>query len=162
MVTRQSPEDPAATSAKLRALALSRAPEELKFAPAPSSPNVFCVLMETGMKGAVFTMVCFFDGATSLYFSSGGGVIGCGEHVTVAAAAKSLIAFANKCADRCAPTAEFPLPALGMVRFYLRTPSGTVTYSAAEKDLGEKRDPLWPLFFMGHAVITRIRELGLV
>jgi hypothetical protein len=106
--------------------------------------------------------VCFFDGATSLYFSAGGGVIGCGEREPVKKAAKDFVAIANKLADLLTPASECPLPKVGMVRFYVRTAGGTLTHEAREIDLGEKRDPLWPLFYAAHGVITKIRELGLV
>jgi hypothetical protein len=154
--------DPATTSASLRALALSRTPEDGGFVPSASGPNVFHVLMETGLNDAAYSLSCFFDGATSLYFSRGGGVIGCGEHKTVKETAIAFVSLANDYAGRMTATTEYPLPATGFVRFYVRTPSATFTSETSEKNLGEKRDPAWPLFYSGHAVITRIRELGLL
>jgi hypothetical protein len=154
--------DPAAMSAALRASALSVTPGQIGFVPSAPGQDVFGVLMETGYEQGVFTLACFFDGATSLYFSKGGGVIGCGEHEKVSTAAKALISLANTCALHLPPATDFPLPAMGMVRFYLRAPAATVTHEAREKDLGEKRDSLWSLFYAGHLVITAIRELGLM
>jgi hypothetical protein len=149
-------------SAALRASALSLTPGEIGFVPSAAGENVFGVLMEIGYEHAVFTLACFHDGATSLYFSTGGGAIGCGEHDKVKTAAKAFIALANTCAPHLQPVTDFPLPVVGMVRFYLRAPVRTVTHEAREQDLGEKRDPLWPLFYSGHLVITAIRELGLM
>jgi hypothetical protein len=157
-----SPADPAAVSAGLRASALSYTAEQLKFEPSETGANVFGVLMETGYESAVATLSCFFEGATSLYFSGGGGVIGCGKHDSVKAANKTLISIANKVAPHLALTTEYPLPSVGRVRFYLRTPSGTRAAEAPEADLREKRSALWPLYYAGQLVITRIRELGLV
>lgn len=154
--------DPIAMSARLRALALTQKPEDIGFTPRASGQNVFCVLMETGMEKAVFTMVCFFDGSTSLYFSSGGGAIGCGEHASVAAAAKAFVSLAETYAERLPAITGLALPKTGMVRFIVRTPAGMLGAEARERDLGEKRNQLWPLFFSGHLVITRIRELKLL
>lgn len=154
--------DPAATSASLRAMALSRTPKDGGFVPSAFGPNVFHVVMETGLKDAAYSLSCFFDGSTSLYFSRGGGVIGCGEHETVKEAAIAFVSLANDYAERMTATTEYPLPATGFVRFYVRTPSATLTSETPERDLGEKRDSAWPLFYGGHAVITRIRELGLL
>ena len=154
--------DPAAASASLRALALSRTPEEIGYVPTASGPKVFGVLMETGLKAAVFTLACFFDGSTSLYFSSGGGVIGCGEREPVKAAAKVFLSVADKCAPFLPPTAAHPLPEVGHVHFYLRTPAATLILHAAESDFREKRHQLWPLYYTGNNVITVIRKLGLL
>ena len=149
-------------SAALRASALSLTPEQVGFVPAASGPNIFGVLMETGYEKAVSTLACFCDGSTSLYFSTGGGVIGCGEHESVKSAAKMFVSIANKYTVREATSSENPLPGIGMVRFYLRTPTGRASVQVPEKDLAEKGSQLWPLFFAGHAVIAAIRKLGLM
>jgi hypothetical protein len=118
--------------------------------------------METGYERAVVTLFCVADGTTSLYFSTGGGAIGCGQHASVAALAKAFVIVANTFLDQTKAVAEFPLPSVGRVRFYLRAFEGTRTWEALEDDLGNMRDPLSPLFHAGHRVISAIRELGLI
>ena len=118
--------------------------------------------MKTGLKTAVFTLACFFDGSTSLYFSSGGGVIGCGEHEPVKLAAKAFLSVADKCAPFLMPSADYPLPDVGHVRFYLRTSSATLSLHALESDFREKRHQMWPLYYTGNNVITVIRKLKLL
>lgn len=121
-------------------------------------PGCFGVLMETGYPDAVATLVAFVDGTTSLYISSGGGVIGAGEKPAVRAASAQFVARAAADFPHFVSTVETPLPAPGRVRFYLRTSSGTFTAEAAEQDLGHGRHALSPVFHAGHAVITAIRE----
>ena len=48
-------------------------------------------LMETGYQGAVASVVMLADGTTSLYLSSGGGVIGAGQHKPVALATAAFL-----------------------------------------------------------------------
>jgi hypothetical protein len=116
------------------------------------------VLMETGYAEAVATLVAVSDGTVSLYFSNGGGIIGAGEHEVVRGVADSFLADAASYTARASPTAEFPLPSRGRVRFYLVTPGGVYTADALEGDLGAERHAFSPLFFRGHELITAIRE----
>ena len=80
--TKQSP-NPAEMSQQLRAEALARSAQDLGLSSSPEDPTVFGILMETGYPEAVATLAVFVEGSTSLYFSSGGGIIGAGEHDSV-------------------------------------------------------------------------------
>jgi len=115
--------------------------------------------METAYPEAVATLVAFADGTTSLYFSSGGGTIGAGEHATVRMASEEFLRIAGDHVDKFTPTKEYPLPQQGRVRFYVHTRDGVLTADRDEQDLGYERDPLSPVFHAGHAVIGAIREL---
>lgn len=116
------------------------------------------VLMESGFPGAVVSLVAVADGTTSLYFSNGGGMIGLGAHDAVRAASARFLAAAADASAQMEPTDETPLPSLGRVRFYLVAVDGTRTAEASEQDLGNHRHALSPLFHLGHAVISAIRE----
>jgi len=62
----------------MRNLVFSLSPERIGLAKDTEEP--IAILMETGYPEAVASLVCIADGTTSLYLSSGGGVIGAGEH----------------------------------------------------------------------------------
>lgn len=70
----------------LRAKLLASRPEDLDLAPTPELLHVWAALMEMAVSSATVTLVAVADGATSLYVSTGGGVIGGGHHETVRAA----------------------------------------------------------------------------
>ena len=114
--------------------------------------------METAYPEAVASLAVFAEGGTSLYFSSGGGVIGAGEHDSVRATHGPFFAEAEAKLGAFTKAKETPMPAEGRVRFYIRTYGGTLTAEAAEQDLGEMRHELSPLFHAGHAVIAAVRE----
>jgi hypothetical protein len=114
--------------------------------------------METGYPEAVATLVALGDGTSSLYFSKGGGIIGGGGHARVRAANDHFLATAEAYVTEFTKADATPFPAVGRVRFYVRTFEGTVTAEASEDDLGEERHPLSPLFHSGHAVIAAMRE----
>jgi hypothetical protein len=150
--------DPAATSRGLREQALSIGSADVGVTPSAALAQVWGVLMETGYKTAVASLVVFADGTTSLYFSSGGGVIGAGEHARVRAASDALLTSAEAHVAQFAPVAETPLPAPGRVRFHVRTYNGIVAAEADEQDLGFGEHPLSPVFRAGHGVITELRK----
>src|SRR5689334_9394559 len=70
----------------LRGKVLGLDPAEVAITASPRLPRVWAVLMETGYPGAVATLAALADGTTSLYLSSGGGMIGAGGHTRVAEA----------------------------------------------------------------------------
>jgi len=149
----------AAAMAELRAKALAVKPADIGLASSEYASNVWGVLMETGVKeGMVYTLVVLADGSTSLYFSNGGGVIGAGEHASVRAAGIALLREASQRRLEALPTAATPLPALGEVVFYLLSSGGTLKHTAAEKELGEGKNPFSNLFYAGHAVIAQVRK----
>jgi hypothetical protein len=144
--------DPAEMSRLLREQALHVA--------LPTDRRVGAVLMEIAYQKAVATLVSFVDGTTSLYFSGGGGVIGAGQHQQVRTAAAVLLATAERHLQELAPTTETPLPELGRVRFYVRTPDGTLAADASETDLHDRKDPLAPVYYAAHGVIAAIRGVS--
>jgi hypothetical protein len=128
-------------------------------APPPGAP-AWGVLMETGYPGATATLFALSDGTTSLYTSSGGGVIGGHGHEGVRQANAAFIGAANQFRQHLKPCESFPLPATGHTVFYVLTDAGILTGGGLEDDLGYGRHPLSPLFHAGHGVITQLRQIS--
>lgn len=115
---------PAEVSAALREQAFTLPSEQVLPKDSRGGAGVWCLIMETGYPNAVASLVTFIDGTTSMYFSTGGGVIGAGQHAEVSEASKAFIAAANGYAKDFTTTAQHPLPSAGRVRFYARTLDG--------------------------------------
>ena len=141
----------------LRERALRADPADIGLHPTPEVPRVYGALMETAYPSGTATVVSFCDGTTSLYTSTGGGVIGGGEHASVAAATRAFIEAADQFRAEMEPTTTFPPPTVGSVRFQILTFTGGLTVEAEEQALGENRHRLSPLFYAGHEVITQLR-----
>jgi hypothetical protein len=154
---RQSEYKPADIYVGLRSQLLKLTPDQIHFSPSPDNPKVLGMLMETGYPEAVATLVAVSDGAASLYFSSGGGIIGAGEHESPKVAAKELVRTAELFLGECKPTKEYPLPRKSYTRFYLVTTNGVLTAEVVENDLGNNKHELSPLFHKAHDLITQIR-----
>jgi len=138
-----------------QALTIDRAAAGIP-APSPDAP-VWGLLMDMGFPNGTATLFTLADGTTSLYYSSGGGVLGGHDHEAVRLANAALLTQANRLVARMTPTSTFPLPAAGTTTFYARTDSGIVVGGGADEDLGRDRHDLSELFRSGHAVLTELR-----
>jgi hypothetical protein len=118
---------------------------------------VWGFVMDMGMDGAVATLVALADGTTSLYTTSGFGIIGGGGHADVVAANRHLIETVTEHLPDMTRSDDFALPAAGTIHLHALTSHGDFQHRAAEDDLGYGRDPLSDIFHAGHEVITRLR-----
>ena len=141
--------------AELRSQVLRLTPREL--GAEAQRASLLALLMETGYPEGVATLVGVVDGSTSLYFSNGGGIIGAGEHETVAEANARWLEAAAEFLPQLAPITDPGLPAEGLTQFVAVTPDGLRAAAAAEDELGNGGHALSPLFYGGHDVITQIR-----
>jgi hypothetical protein len=141
----------------LRTQVLQLKPSELGLSDVDQS-TVFAVLMETAYPEAVATLVAIMDGTASIYFSNGGGIIGGGEHENVRSVCANFIAMAQQFVPQSTLSKTLPLPLKDHVRFYLVTADGVYTLEALADDLGYERHLGSPLFFLGHELISAIRE----
>jgi hypothetical protein len=120
---------------------------------------VWGALMETGYPRGTATLVALTDGTTSLYLSTGGGIIGGGFHQAVAAATRSFLAELERHLAMLAPDPDTMLPATGQVVIRALTWTGRMSAQASEDDLGNGRHQLSPVFHAVHRVITELRLL---
>jgi hypothetical protein len=139
-------------------------PSDVGFAPTGELPQVYGVVVETGHPGAVVTLVAMLDGTTSLYLSTGGGMIGAGEHPQVAAATHRLLESAQEHLTRLGddalrPSTSTSLPAEGQVMLHVLTYGGRLAATAAERELVRHRHQLSALFYAADDVMTQLRLL---
>ena len=141
---------------ELRAELLNNPPAEAASLVA-SGTSVWGVLMETGYAQGPVTLLAIGDGTASLYFPTGGGVLGAGAHTPVRAAATALLitADAMKCALSPAKNTDFP--GRGRVRFFVLSVNAVLTAEDEEQSLGQGTGPLSAIFHAGQAVISQIR-----
>src|SRR5216683_2144775 len=123
----------------------------------PGGSVVWGALMEMGYPNGIATIVALADGTTSMYTSTGGGILGGGAHRAVATATH---AFLESVADHLGELRPDPgeaLPVPGQVIIRALTYTGHLSGQAPEDDLGNRRHSLAPVFYAGHEVITQLR-----
>ena len=143
--------------AELRALPLSVDPATLQRPDGEPWSGALMAMMEIGLPTGTATFVAMADGTASMYTTSGGGVIGAGEHAAVRAAADRFRSTLAEARGDLQPSTEFPGPLPGEVRFQLRTEDGGYTGAAAESALASGRHPLSEPYAAGQDLITEIR-----
>jgi hypothetical protein len=147
--------NPAGVYLDLRRQVLRLTPDQLPAGVGDEA--VLALLMETRYPTSVVTLAAVADGTTSLYFSTGGGIIGAGTREAVSAASRRWLEIGAKYLPVLPVVTDPPLPADGEARFIAVTPGGLQAASTAEADLRERRHPLWPLYLTAQDVITQIR-----
>jgi hypothetical protein len=140
---------------KLRLAALETVPEERGLTVEEGKP--FGALMEIGMSSVV-TLVCFADGDASLYYASGGGMVGGHRHENVRKSAQWFLALARKALPLMTLTDAYPMPEPDRVRFYVLAPQGVFTVETDRETLADPASELSGLYFSGQEVVTQMRE----
>jgi hypothetical protein len=143
--------------ADLRSLALAVDPASIAVPDGESWSGAAMAAMEIGVAGGTATIVAIADGTVSMYVSSGGGVLGAGEHAAVRGAAERFRTVVAESRHLLQVSSELPLPAAGLVRFHLRTVDGAYSAGAPEALLRTSRHPLAPLYAAGQDLLTEIR-----
>jgi hypothetical protein len=129
--------------------------------PAAKTPmEPWGVVMDWGVPNGTATVAAMSDGSASIYLSGGGGFLGGGQkHESIRAAAKSAIDAAAELLPQMMLTADYSVPVLGEVTFYILTDAGVFTASDKEEEL---RKPGHALVALGNAmqnIITQYRIL---
>jgi hypothetical protein len=142
-----------------RRLALSFDRNKIRITQSPEDGPVWGLIMDIAFPNeGAFTLVAFLDGTCSLYFSSGGAIVGGGGHESVRHAVAAFLATANQLHGNLKPVSDSPLPTKGRVAFYGRTDSGLLWAEAGEEELSAGRHPLSSLYVAGHVVIAQLRK----
>ena len=121
---------------------------------------VYGVIMDWEMGGAIATIISYQTGDASLYLSSGGGVIGGGQHQNVNSAAKQFISVAQTFLEKTIKTETTPLPSTDEVKFYFLTNKGVFVGQETIINFENNSSPWLKLFEEGNNVLTEIRKTG--
>ena len=142
----------------LRDMAFSATPEQLGLSFPADKTVVYGVIMDWGMEGAIATIVAYQTGDASLYLSSGGGVIGGGQHQNVNSAAKQFVTLAQTFLDKTTKTEITSLPDKDVVKFYLLTNQGVYVGQETMNNFENNSSTWLKLFEEGNNVLTELRK----
>lgn len=141
----------------LRAMAFSVTPEQLQLSLPADKTIVYGMIMDLEMSGATATIVSYQTGDASIYLSSGGGVIGGGQHQNVNSAARQFVSLGQAYLNKGAKTVETDLPTTGQVKFYFLTNKGKFVGQENMKNLENNSSEWLKLFEGGDKVLTELR-----
>lgn len=141
----------------LRQMMLATPPAKFGEKPTKDFPRVYGVLMDWPIGEQIATVFASSSGAASLYTTSTFGIIGGEGHQTVRAAAINFVRAADKLYDSSTPTAEYPYPAAGRVRFYLLTFDGVRVLDTDLASIENRTSKYSEFFDLGQAVLAELR-----
>jgi predicted Abi (CAAX) family protease len=141
----------------LRNMAFSATPDKLELSLPTDKTVVYGVIMDWEMGGATVTIVSYQTGDASLYLSSGGGVIGGGQHKNVNSAAKQFVSLAQTFLDKATKTETTTLPTTDQVKFYLLTNNGIYVGQDIMNNFENNSSEWLKLFEEGNKVLTELR-----
>lgn len=141
----------------MRKNAFNIKPEELGVSLDNDDQVYGCVVDMAMGNGNVVTMVCYFDGTASLYYSTGGGIIGSGQHENVRKAVGSFLVSIHQVLPIMKKTENFDTaPKENHQIFYLFTRVGVYTYDLDLSVLNRQKEVNF-LFSLSQMVLSEIR-----
>ena len=143
----------------LRRMALNISPAQLQLTLPNDRKIVYGVVMDWNMNRGMATLTAFTTGDASLYFSSGGGMLGAGHSESVTTAAKSFISQAQNYLNNTNQTETTPLPNKNCVTFYFLTNKGKFSIQEQFENFENRTSNLMTLFEEGNKVISELRVL---
>lgn len=119
--------------------------------------EVYGVIMDWDLGEGIMTLITYQTGDASMYLSTGGGVIGGGQHENVNTATKRFVEQADKYISKTIETDSTPIPDKNCVKFYFLTNSGK--YFAQEQMTSfEDETSIWMDYFNeANKVISELR-----
>lgn len=159
----RSPEE---VYASLRKQAFASGPERLGLSGAVAEGQAYGGIMEMGLSSSVVTVVCLANGEASVYYQTGGGMVGGGGHENVRKVAKGFVEKLQRAVPAMRPSTEQPLPGADQIRFYALTLKGVLCTEKSRQQLGEfleEKTTVGPdaelasLFRAGQMVVTEMR-----
>jgi len=142
----------------LRNMAFSATPEQLGLSLSTDKTVVYGVIMDWEMGGSTASTVAYQTGDASLYLSSGGGVIGGGQHQNVNSAAKKFVSLAQTFLGKTSKTEMTTLPSIDEVKFYFLTNKGVYVGQEQMKNFENNSSSWLKLFEEGNTVLTELRK----
>jgi hypothetical protein len=141
----------------LREMAFRVTPEQLQLSLPVQNTHVYGIIMDWGIDSATATIISYQTGDASMYLSSGGGVIGGGQHQNVNNAAKQFVNLAQTFLNKATKANANTLPKQDEVNFYMLTNKGTFYGGDVMKNFENNTSTWLPLFEEANRVITELQ-----
>jgi ankyrin repeat protein len=120
--------------------------------------KVYGILVEGGLEKGSFSLICFSDGTTSLYFDKGGGIIGAGDHQNVNIVSEILLEKSDEYLKSFTLNNNIlDLPDKNILSITILTKNNN--YNLSSKIISDKIEipEVSELFYYANSVLTQIR-----
>ena len=142
----------------LRNTAFRMRPEMLGIGFSTDALQVYGLIIEWEIQGAVVSLVCYQTGDTSLYVSTGGAIIGGGKYPEVSVKAVECVQMADQFLSQTEENESHNLPEKGGINFYFLTNQGVRLYSTQLAYVEKGESEFTPLFNQGNKLLNELRR----
>jgi hypothetical protein len=142
----------------LREMVLTLDPEQYDLPPVGGA-RLWGAVMELGYEETTATVVGLSDGTTSLYTTSGFGVIGGGAHESVREATEAWLLEMSAAVPDLSLASDVDPPGTSDVQFIALTYDGHRVGQAGEVSLQRGDSPLASLYRSGQRVLSRLHDV---
>lgn len=123
-----------------------------------SSTEPFGFINEFRQGDTVVTLIAFKTGDVSLYFSTGGGILGGRGRPELAELARQTIEKLAPVVAQLNRTDDMEVPGPSEISFYILTPSGRYSIRAKTTDMVSRDGTIVQLARLAGALMTKVRE----
>lgn len=141
----------------LRNMALNVTPEQLQLSLPADQIKIFGVIMDWDLGDGIMTLASYETGDASMYLSSGGGVIGGGQHENVNKASKEFVSMAQNYLDKSSKADTTTLPDKDCFKFYFLTNKGKFFTQENIANIENNSSKWLGLFENANKLITELR-----
>jgi len=141
----------------LRNMALHTTPSEMGIDLGADPFGIYGVVMDLHLPHGTISLVCFLNGDTSMYTSTGGGILGGGRHDMIKTATITFVQMARSYLKHTVKTESAELPDDSNLQFCFLTVSG-IFIAQESFALIDNNQSVWrPLFDKANEVVTALR-----
>lgn len=138
-------------------MALGTKPEHLGLTLPSAKTIVYGIVMDWDVRNGTASIISFMTGDASIYFSSGGGIIGGGTQEDVKIIAMGFVDEAQQMLGKTKKVEQTPLPDKDRVVFYLLTNEGIFSAQDELENLRNQTSVWLGLFLTANEVINELR-----
>jgi len=134
-------------------------PKTLDITPSEDLPRVWGFMMEMVVSQTWINLVCIADGTVSIYFGTGGGIIGAGEHNSVRTAARECLKKSEEVLEHLKKFDPVHLQNEETIKFHVLTYDGVRSDEAETNEINNGKHYLSELHNYAQNVITEVRSV---
>jgi len=134
-------------------------PKTIDITPSEDLPRVWGFMMEIFISQTWVNLVCVADGTVSIYFGTGGGIIGAGEHDSVRSAARECLKKSEEILEHLKKFDPAHIKNEGKIKFHVLTYDGIRSDEVETNEIENETHYLSEFYYSAQNVITEVRSV---
>jgi hypothetical protein len=134
-------------------------PKTIGISPSEDLPRVWGFMMEIFISQTWINLICVADGTVSIYFGTGRGIIGAGEHDSVRSVARECLKKSEEILEHLKKFDPSHIKNEGKIKFHVLTYDGIRSDEVETNEIENETHYLSELYYSAQNVITEVRSV---